>query len=52
MYILIFQLCIKNKINNTNIIKSYSEYDLRKCYIRAKIVLTAEIVNNCYSFLK
>lgn len=44
MYILIFQHCIKNKINNTNIIKSYSKYDLKKCHIRAKIVLTFEIL--------
>lgn len=36
MYILIFQHCIKNKINNTNIIKSYSKYDLRNAILEPK----------------
>jgi hypothetical protein len=33
MYIWIFKHCIKNKINNTNIIRCYSEYDLRNAIL-------------------
>lgn len=36
MYILILQHCIQNKINNTNIIKSYSKYDLRLAILEPK----------------
>ena len=36
MYILIFKHCIKNKINNTNIIKSYNKYDLRNAILEPK----------------
>lgn len=36
IYILIFQHCIKNKINNTNIIKSCSKYDLRNAILEPK----------------
>lgn len=36
MYILILQHCIQDKINNTNIIKSYSKYDLRNAILEPK----------------
>lgn len=36
IYILIFQRCIKNKINNTYKIQSYSKYDLRNAILEPK----------------
>lgn len=36
IYILIFQHCIKNKINNTYKIQSYSKYDLRNAILESK----------------
>lgn len=42
IYILIFQHCIKNKINKTYKIQSYSKYDLRNAILEIQIVLTGE----------